>query len=337
MTEHTTAASLAMSSPPSPPPLTRKRGAQKITKMALMQKYENKAIHSFKGYLDGKENNPDLEEDFLKAVKKSPSAHTVDLGITLAVEAGWHKALEELVTVDLSTYKSIKTDSSERHPLQDQILGTLSLPPAGGGQGRGVYANAALLYAIVSKKVDAVRVLAKHMNFNIDDLSGRPLLHYVYLLDEQDVREQMLDIVIPKLKPSMTNLFAVSKSGDLESTRRLVEKLEPENRHYAVLAATEAMLNGHDHIAKWIIETPGLIDWEFDVGTLANAAARSNSLNMVEHLSVHSPIFSLHQFGYIAASNLWAFLQRVRRPELFVKFVPSHPEGFSLSTHDDAQ
>ena len=189
MTEHTTAASLVMSSP-SPPP-TRKREVPKTTKMALMQKYENKAINSFKEHLDGKENNPDLEKDFLKAVKKSPSSFTIDLGITLAVEAGWHNALEELVTVDLSTYKPLKSDSYDRHPLQDQVLRTLSLPPANDGQGRGGYVNAALLYAIVSKRVDTVRVLKKHMNFNIDDLSGRPLLHYVYLLDDQDVRREI--------------------------------------------------------------------------------------------------------------------------------------------------
>ena len=330
MTEHTTAASLVMSSPsPPPPPLpSRKREVPKTTKMALMQKYENKAIHSFKGHLDGKENNPDLEEDFLKAIKKSPSAPTVDLGITLAVEAGWHKALEELVTVDLSTYKPIKTDSYDRHPLQDQVLRTLSLPPANVGQGRGGYVNAALLYAIVSKRVDTVRVLAKHMNFNIADLSGNPLLHYVYLLDDQDVRRQILDIVLPKLEPSVINLFAVSGNGDLESTKRLVEKLEPKERHQAGLAAFKAILSGHNHVAKWIIGTPGLIDWEFDVGTLVSNAVECDNLDIIEFMSAHSPGFTLPQLGYSIGGKLWTFLQRVHRPDLFGKFVPVPPWRF---------
>lgn len=299
------------------------KNSKKISKGEQVQDCENKAVNAFKNR---------LEEEFITAIKNSPSKSTIDFGITVAVEAGWHKALEELLPIDLSTYKPLKYDSYGEHPLQDQVLSMLRLPPASGSKGRGGYANVALLYAIVSGKVDAVRILVKYMDVNIDDASGRPLLDYVYLLNQQDVKKKILDIVVPKLEPSIINLLTVSKNGDLESAKHLVERLQPKDRHRIVLVGTEAILNDHDDIAKWIVETPGLMNWENDAGCLVAMAVRRENVGMIEFLSMHSPGLLLHQFDDSVASDLWAYLQRVNRTELFSKFIPSHPEGYSLSS-----
>ena len=326
------AATLLIMQPPLLP--TGKRSMPKdlkrVSKKDLVQNCESKAVHSFRNRFDGKKHNPNREQKFIEYAKKSPSVRTVDFAIILAVEAGWHKALEELLSVDLSTYKSLKSDSSCQHPLKTEALSTLNLPPASGESGRSGYANAALLYAIVSGKVEAVRIMAKYMDVNIDDVSGESLLHYVYLLGQPDVRRQILDIVVPKLEPSINNLCMIAEQGDLESTKCLVRELRLKDRSRAVLAGKIAILNGHDDVAKWIVEKPGVIDWETTGGYLVSAAVERNNLGMVEYLSTHSPAIPLKQFGYGAAANLWTYLQRVNRTELFGKFIPSHPEGYSL-------
>ena len=69
----------------------------------------------------------------------------------------------------------------------------------------------AFLYAITRGKAEAVRVLADHMDVNIDDLSGNTLLEYVYLLDQRAERERILKVVVPKLEPSFDNLRIAAK------------------------------------------------------------------------------------------------------------------------------
>ena len=313
---------------PSPHPTKRPR-TQKTLDKDLIRESENEAFLCFKNRRDGKRTAPGLEEKFIKAIKKSPSVHTIDLGILFAVEAGWHKALEELLSVDLSTYETVTSDSLDKHPLDKQALMLFDLPPATHSQDRW-YVNSALLHAIVSKKVETVGILARHMNLNVYDNFGEPLLHYVYSLDNQDVKKQIIDIVLPRIEPSIRNLRTASKHGDLESTKYIVERLEPKDRPLTFLAGMEAILNGHDNVAKWIIETPGVVDWKRNMNSLVNAAVRCNNLGMIELLSTRSPAFPLHLFGFYTASDLWAFLQREHRPELFSKFVPSHPEGFTM-------
>ena len=317
---------IAMSSHP---PQTKKRRAPKDTKEDLVGKYENEAVRIFRSYLDGKERDPSSEVKFIAAVKKSPSVRTVDFGIMLAIEVGWHAALKELFAVDLSSYKPIQSESYYRHPLQDEAFSRLDLPPAASSKSRGAYVNATLMYAVLSGKIDTVRVLAEYMDMNINDFSGEPLLHYVYLLKQQTVRKQILDIVLPKLDPSVTNLFTAAKQGDLKSTKYIVERMEPEDRNCAVIAGRFAIQNGHDSIAKWMVETPGLVDWDLDGSSLVDVAIERNNLDMVKYLAKHSPALLLHQLGYDTASDLWEFLQKKHCPELFGKFVPSHPEGYS--------
>ena len=237
--------------------------------------------------------------------------------------------MEELLLIDVSTYKPFKSDEFCEHPLRLEAL-RVDLPPASAQYGRGGFANAALLYAIIQGKVDMVRIMAKYLEVNIDDVSGRPLLHYVYLLDQQDARRQILDILVPKLQPTINNLCMAAKHGDLKSTKCFAERLEGRDLRLAVDAASDAILNGHDDIAKWIIETPGITDWTVARGSLVYAAVDRNNFDMVEYLSTHSPPFPLGQFGYATASDLWAFLRRVHRPELFGEFVPSCPEGYTL-------
>ena len=197
MTEQINITPLFMASPSQ----NNKRNVIRLSKMDKVQECEIVAVNSFK-YRNDKKKCPNPEETFITAVKESPSVYTVDLGITLAVEAGWNKVLNELFAVDLSTYAPIKSDSFDRHPLEKQALSSLDLPPASHSLDRW-YVNAALLYAIVSGKPDTVKVLAKYMDLNIDDMFGKSLLHYVYLLRQQGARKRILDIVLPKLEPSI--------------------------------------------------------------------------------------------------------------------------------------
>ena len=298
----------------------------------LVQEWENRAISSFKKHLlCEKAKCSTCERAFVASIRKSPSSRTIDFGMILAVEAGWHDVLEELVTVDSSAYEPFESQVTCRHPLRDYISSLLDIPPAGSSETRRGYANAALLYAIVSGKVDAVRILTKYMCLDIEDLLDQPLLHYVYLLDGYEVRKEILDLVLPKLEPSADNLCVAAKHGDLESTKYFVEHIQPEDRYLMSLAGFDAILGDQDEVAKWIIEALGVVDMQKDFSFLVNAAVRRENLGMIEFLSGHSPALSLQKFGDGTASKLWEFLQQVNRPELFRKFIPAHPEGYSSS------
>ena len=108
-------------------------------------------------------------------------------------------------------------------------------------------------------------------------------------------------------------------------------KLKPSDRHSVVHAGKAAILHGYDSVAKWIVETPAIMNWETARGSLVSAAVERSNLDMVEYLSAHSPVFPLHQFGYGTASDLWAFLKRMNRPELFRKFAPISSRGFYVA------
>ena len=185
----------------------------------------------------------------------------------IAIEVGWHDALENLLSVDLSTYKHLKSESRCEHPLHHPAFTMFDLPPANDCGERGGYVNAALLHAIVSGRVEAVRILGKHMNVNIDDASGRPLLHYVYLSKDQDARKEILSIVLHNLPPSYTNMRTVAENGDIESLKYLVEKLPPKGRYFMGPGWRDALKNGHEHIAKWMVETPDLLNLSRDMGS----------------------------------------------------------------------
>ena len=310
------------------PPHAKERGAPRVYKRALVQEHESKALHAFKNRFNEKENDLNVEEEFVKEIKQSPSVHTIDYGIVLATEAGWHMALKELFSIDPSTYKSFKSESSFQHPLRDHASSQLDLPLAVSSESRGQYVNAALLYAIVSGRVETVRVLARYMDLNIDDRYDEPLLHYVYLLDQQDARRQMLDIVVPKLKPSFKNMSKAAKNGDLETTKHFAKNLESKDRSLAYWAGVHAILGGHDDVAKWIIEASGFINMKIHMSSLVDAAVKRENIGMIEYLSTRSPVFFSPKFGHILSSTLWPFLKRVNRRELFGKFVPSHPKGY---------
>ena len=224
-----------------------------------MGEAEHTALFYFKHHLSGRENDPSLEEKFAAAIRKSRSAQTINLGILLAVEAGWHRASGELFSVDLSAFRPILSDYLCHHPLHKQALSLLATPLAGHSRGRQ-YTGSALLHAIATKRADIVGILAKHMDLNVNDIHGRPLLHYVYSLRQQDVKEKILDIVLPKLKPSIANLRMASEHADPESARYIAGRLGTRDRCHVVRAGMVAILNGHDDTARWIVETPGVID-----------------------------------------------------------------------------
>ena len=294
----------------------------------LVGKHENEAIHIHLNHVNGKGSNN--EEKFTAVIKKSTSADTISFGIIVAVDAEWHEALEELLSIDFSEYNPDEFESDRRHPLQSYAFSLFSLPPANGVGEKGGYVNAALMHAVASGKVETVKIMAKHMDLNIDDVYCRPLLHYVYLLGEQDLRKKIMDIVLPKLNPSFVNICTTAKHGDLESTKYIVENLTPKDRYLVAIAGRIAIQSGHDDITKWIVKTPGLMNWDIDMGSLVDAAIKCNNLDIIEYLSTYSPALLPHQLGYSTASDLWDFLQRVNHPELFDKFIPTHSEGYSL-------
>ena len=123
-----------------------KHGATKVSKMSLMKKYEQEAINSFEENRIGEQRNSRENENvFIAALRKSPSVHTLDLAVTLAVEAGWHKALEELLVINPTTYKPIKGDMFHKHPLQDHVLKLFRLPPACDGPTREIMPTSVLI------------------------------------------------------------------------------------------------------------------------------------------------------------------------------------------------
>ena len=127
-----------------------------------------------------------------------------------------------------------------------------------------------------------------------------------------------------------------ANNGDLESMKYLLGKMHPKDRHYTTgFAGRAALKNGHEHIARWMVENPDLIDVTHDMAYLVEAAVETKNFGMVEHLSKHSPSFPMHQLGFYEASILWKFLKEEGRPELFVKFVPSCPEGCSFQFGKD--
>ena len=67
-----------------------------------------------------------FEEEFVAAVKKSPSKHSVECAIFAAVDAGWYKALKELLSIDLATHEPVQAKEAS-HPQQDQIVAKLDL------------------------------------------------------------------------------------------------------------------------------------------------------------------------------------------------------------------
>ena len=141
----------------------------------------------------------------------------------------------------------------------------------------------------------------------------------------------MLGIVLHKLRPSRINLCKAAENGDLESMKYFVEKMQPKERYSATGPAGRAALkNGHGHIARWMVENPGLIDLTRDMAYLVEAAVEMKNFGVIEHLSKHSPPLPLHQLGYSEASMLWKFLKEKGHPELFAKFVPSCPQGYSF-------
>ena len=302
----------------------------RLSKRDLVKEHESKAVDFFMNRDESKESATNYEEGFVEAVKKSPSIDSINFGVALAVEAGWHKALSELLSVDKSKYTTLKYKSSFRHPLRDQTISRLELPPASGQNGTG-YVDAALLCAIVNGKVEAVEVMAKYLDVNsIHDVMGRPMLHYVYFCKQEAPRRQILDILLPKLEVSICNMGEVAKHGDLESLKYFVEKLSPRDKHRASLAAADALLSGQDDVAKWAVETPGIMDRASDMAFLIGTAVRCNNLSMIEYLSGRSKGFTLDSLGHGTASDLWAFLKREKCTKLFVKFVPTKPRGYNL-------
>src|ERR1700722_10520710 len=168
----------------SPAPRKRSRAISKTAKKELVRECEKEAIDIFERKRhDGREGDSVLEAEFIKAIKKCPSIRTLDLGIMLAIEAEWLKALEAFIVVDPSSLEPPKIEASFEHPIIRYALSFLDVPPASDSKGRGGYANAALFYAIVTGRVESVEIMARHMELNIGDVLGQDLLHYVYLVN----------------------------------------------------------------------------------------------------------------------------------------------------------
>jgi hypothetical protein len=318
----------SMSTTVKPPSLIgKKRRARTFSEMTLMRKAESEAFSYFKRYYDSKNVDPKLEERFLTAIKESPSAITVDLGILFAVEAGWYKALEDLLSIDVSVYTPVESDGLRSHPLRNQSLSLFTLPtPSPARDERHV--DMVLLYAVIFKKVKAIEILAKHFNFNVNDISGKPSLHYVYSLNDQKAQKQIIDIILSGLRPSFENLCAAAEHGDLESTKYITKKLHPDKRYFIPIVGMRAIQNGHDDVAKWLAEIPEIIGWNEIGSYLVGAAAERDNFDLIEFFAKHSTALPLETFGYYAASKLWTCLKKRDRLDLFEKFLLPYLQSF---------
>ena len=282
-----------------------------------MQVFERQVLHIYRKYLAKEGDRDILAEQFLAAVKKSPEEYTISYAITLAIVAEWHDVLPELFAIDLSGYKSVRCGRSYQSPLSKAVL-KLCLPSAH-LKGRGGYSDNALAHAIVSKRVETVKFLARFMNFNAESTySEYSLLPHLYSLDDQEVKNQMREIIFPKLSPSL-HLEIVAGLGELEDFKHFVERLHPDDRYLICSAGRDAMRNGHDHIVKWIVGTPYAGD-ESCIFYFMHDALHSEKLDMLEYLAEHAPGLPMEHRCLGTTEDLWKFLRKKNRLELFSKF-----------------
>lgn len=307
-------------------PQTGERVLLKVPRRAMMKVFERQAVRFFDKHTFNMNHEEYIQKKFISSVKKSPSTRTVGLAIAVAAEAGWHEALKELFSIDLSPYKTVRS-RKRQHPMMRKIVSGLQLPGVCDSNDGEAYVRGALIRAITMKRLETVRIMTKHMDFaDIDAMQDKPLLHYVYSLDEQDIKKHILNMILPKLKP-LSNMEAAAKHGDLESVKYFAEKLETKDLHRIVYAGREAIANGHDHVARWIMETTGITDSGFGGASLLKMAVDNGNLDIIEHVSEHPSSLLPNQVDCDTTSKLWSFLQRENRTELFAKLFPSHPEG----------
>ncbi len=301
--------------------------SQRFPRRHLVELSERQALRLFKKHLEGKGDDSVLEQAFISAVKKSPSEFSVNSGIALAARAGWLNALEELLSVDLSTYRRIR-ERMCKCPLQDLVESTFREPLATKSSGRGWYVNSTLVYAITLGNVEMVKIMTKHMNVNsIEEEDKRTVIDDIYVVEDQDVRRQLLDVIVPKLKVSRRNVSAAVAYNDMETTKQLLERSVERIRDCAENAAKTAIKHGHDELARWIMTQPGFIEWKRCINTLTMAAIRCGNLGMVEFISTQIKGTRTYFLYRNECAKLWVFLQRKGRKELFREFVPGQLDG----------
>ena len=181
--------------------------SQRFPRRHLVELFERQALRLFKKHLEGKEDNSALEQAFIAAVKKSPSTDSLNCGIALAAEQVgsmlW-KSCCPWIAPHTNTFRA-----RCKHPLEDLIRSEFSEPSATGTAGYGWHAAPALVYAITSGNVEMVEIMAKYVNVNdIHDEYGRSVIDDIYVVEDEEVRRQLLDIIVPKLKVSNRNVCA---------------------------------------------------------------------------------------------------------------------------------
>ena len=158
--------------------------------------------------------------------------------------------------------------------------------------------ESALTYAIASKKVEAVTIMIHHMDLsNIEHFRESPL-HHVYALEDQDVKRQILSVIIPRMKPTERNLAVVARIGDIKSMKELAERVEPEHHLGVAMAGEIAIENGHDGIVKWMIDNPSVMDWKTDAAYIVEPAIERNNLKLIEYLAERSEEIELEEFDH---------------------------------------
>ena len=259
-----------------------------------MKVRERQALRYLNKHKQFMQDDAEFEEKFATAVKKSPSKHSVKCAILAAIDAGWCKALDELLSIDIATYKPVKAKEA-RHPLRRQIVAKLDLPSTleSGKEGDDLDLESALSYAIASKKVEVVTTLIHHMDLNNIEHFRESPLHHVYALDDQDVKRQILSVIIPRMKPTERNLAIVARIGDLKSMNGLVKKAKPKHRLWVALAGRIAIENGHNRIVRWMIDTPNVMDWKSDAAYIVEPAIERNSLKLMEYLAMRAELIGL--------------------------------------------
>ena len=92
-----------------------------------MKVRERQALRYLNKHKELMQDDAGFEEKFVTAVKKSPSKYSVECAIIAAIDAGWYNALDELLSIDLATYKPVKVKEA-RHPLGKHLATKLDLP-----------------------------------------------------------------------------------------------------------------------------------------------------------------------------------------------------------------
>lgn len=272
------------------------------------------------------------QNSFSRIILQSPSLYSLKLGVLYAAKLNWCDALKSLLTaIQASNIPFDSYNISGEHPMFDDYFRKYS----GCGFSSSLTSNTsreelAFMKAAIDGFVQVVHIFVKFIDPNFRDMFDRPFLLYVYKNKDEASRRSCLRAILPKLKLSDSNLAIAAENGDLSSVIYLVEEMGKSSEGFLyVAAARNAIENGQDEVALWIIRQPDLIPWEHYTGALLLSAAQAQNLDMLGFLSNHVPKLGPHNLGPNVIAVLWRFLKD-KDQVLYRTFAPGYPKGHFL-------